>query len=276
MSGFSIVNVERSARLLAIVEEVIVRSKQEDDETPLSGTIISNRTAEFKTKLARSRLYMRCGTSFHQAYAFMSGVTKGIGGDLFQTFLARCTTWSTLVHRLKTHKAHPSTLSEFEEAFKEKFSVDFTGLLLPVHSPFDGQAILLFSWTDDDLAPTSGALQVIFIACLVRVVKSNDVLASIREILTAEDGKKQPALCELIPRHWLFGEGPANTVRLVDEVAIPHDRVAAFGKAALFEFVTHAFIDGSIFATIDAEMDAISREREALMKEKKKKKAKMQ
>lgn len=273
MSGFSIVNIERSARLHTFVKEVIEKTKSED-AIPRTGAILSNRIKEFKTKLARSRLYMRCGTSFQQAYSFINGISKGIGGDLFQTFLARCTEWSPLVHRLKTHASVPSSLSEFEEAFTEKFSIDFTGLLLPIHSPLDGYAILLFSWLEDDLAPTSGAPQIIFIACLVRIVKANEALAGIREVLTADDKAAQPALCELIPRHWLFGESPANSARLVDEVAIPHDRAAAFGKSALFHFVAHVFIDGSIFAQIDAEMDTIDREREALKKTKKTTKSK--
>jgi hypothetical protein len=202
------------------------------------------------------------------------GTTLGVGGDKFQRFMASNLHWSPLVRQLKTHAGKAATLQDYAKLFQETFGIELTGVLLPVHSTLEGFALLLFLWLEDDLAPSSTMIQKVYLACLVRLSDSNRALTTIRAALTAEAPAPQPALCELLPRTWLLAEAPSrSSVSLVNEMALTYDQVSKFGAQTMFHLVSHAIIDGNLFASIDAEVDAIDREREAATaKEKKKKK----
>jgi hypothetical protein len=268
--GFSIVNLERSTRLHALMRDLVDRI---GSETPPHANIrVSANGKDFSQRLARSRLFNNCSTKLEQAYQFAMGTTAGIGGDKFQRFMASNLHWSPLVHRLKTHTAKAATLEDYAKLFQEMFSIELTGVLLPIHSTLEGFALLLFLWLEDDLAPSSTTIQKVYLACLVRLNDSNRVLAGICTALTAEAPAPQPALCELLPRSWLLAEAPSrSSVSLANEMALTYHQVSAFGTQATFHLVSHAIVDGSLFTSIDAEVDAIDREREAVAAKAKKK-----
>jgi len=269
--GFSVVCVERSARLHALVRELVDRVGS--GTPPRANFHVTAQDKDFAQKLARSRLFSSCATKFEQAYQFAMGATKGVGGDKFQRFMASNLLWSPLVHTLKTHTAEAAPLETYAGLFQKTFSIELTGVLLPVHSALEGLALLLFLWHEDDLAPSSTAIQQVYLACLVRVDNASEALAGIRTALTAEAPASQVELCELLPRSWLLGEAPSrSSVPLVNEMALTHAQVSALGALARFYFVSHAVIDGNLFASIDADVDAIEKAREAAKAQAKKNK----
>lgn len=261
------------------------------ERIPTNEVFIADNQREFRHKLARSAFYQDCTRKLRQAYMFADGATHGLGGDAFQTFLATNAEWSALVHGRKTHSARAASLEDYEKHFGGQFATRFTTLLLPVHSPFEELAVLLFERTEDgdsmhlaydrDIQyPAAAAksllpsLDIIYLACVVRLLPhpsaaSNEttgrhILADIRKSLaTAAIPSSAPATiraqCERLPRQWLFGEGPHQAgLRPIDCVDIVYEHVAAFGKHARFHYVTHAFLDGKVFDRIDAALRALT------------------
>jgi hypothetical protein len=265
MSGFSTLNVERSTRLHALMKELV--DKAGADVPPLQGFVLSRDEKQFSKVLARSRLFDNCDTTFQQARMFALGVTQGLGGDKFQRFLGANAAWSHLVHGLKTHAPKAATINEIRALWSERFGIDFTSALLPVHSTLDGRVLLLFSWLEDDLMPTSSKATKVYMACLMRLKSGDDdALKSIRAALTVTSPGVQSAFCELLPRSWLLHEGPPKGTRFADDMALAFDDVAAFGRAALLHFETYAIIDGECFAAIEAEVADIQKQAEKAKK----------
>lgn len=267
--GFSVINLERSARLHAFMRDLVAQVG--DGVPPKRNLQFTANKKDFTQKLSRSRLFTITDTKLEQAYHFALGTTKGRGGDEFQHFMAGNLAWS----QLKTAAAEAATLQTYADWFKEVFTLELTGVLVPVHSPtLDGLALLLFLWHEDDLAPSSVAIQKVFLACLVRIENADIALAGVREALKADEGAPQSVFCELLPRPWLLAEAPSRSVALIDEMALTFAQVAKLGELARCRFITHAVVDGNLFANIDAEVDTIEKERAAAAETAKKKRKK--
>lgn len=241
-NALSPIDIKRSKMLEEVVRDLVTHTGE-------PGFFLSSKKSEFTSLMARSQLFNACQTKLRFAHEYALGVTDGIGGDALQRFLGRNASWSTLAVDRQA-----ASLVTYQTMWAENFAMDFVGVLLPVHSAFEGRAVLLFKWAHDDLMPTSSGPQSLFLACLLTIEPRmrEGALAQIKESLACEP---QLSFCELLPRRWVV---PLTTrltidpaVKYAEELLLSFEEVTAFGKKALFYYDTYAVIDSALLDTIE-------------------------
>ena len=247
-SRFGEVFLERSRALHALFVKFMMPQTK---ASTVGLFFATERLDAFRTALATSSLFVNLDNQVTLAHAFARNLTNGLGGDVFQRFVANHAPWS----RLTGVKAKAATLEAFKDLLSNTLALDFVGILLPMYSSAEGHALLLFRWEEHNLAtPGQDGLTTFYVGVLVTVVDAAAALAGVRTELESDTGVV--AQCELLPARWLLP--PKGTERAAKyevhigaEMALTFETVRNLGMETRWHYVSMCMLDAQLLHQVE-------------------------
>jgi hypothetical protein len=275
---FQDVFLERSALLHRFLKEHIFLPEQAITVTanPVDGMPMASSSSRlipwitefeetFGRHLARSTLFENSQRRLAFAHAFALGSTEGLGGDSFQRFIGTHCPWSMLTKDYAntkskrvfkaTHALQTASLAKMVDVWEVAQAMEFRALLLPVWSPLEGRAMLLFKWPEDDPLGNLQSQTLFYLGVIVTITNAKDVLATARLELESQPPTEQ---CECLPRSWLLA--PKSNQRAVREsadhsgnVALSFETVEQMASRMQLHYQWACVIDSALLNKYDRE-----------------------